>query len=221
MIAVLYIGAVIVGVFLLSGVLPRFVEWRDRVNRVQEFQRQYRIWTDSVDDLDNQGGYGWPSPEALATIDQRTKTANDVRSWLAARRNEMQRDAEAVGKGVMYVAPPPIMGGRYKPHAYFLDLFDAQTNSIGSRSYRLDDLVTIVHEAEWNRDMRRRDLYNPAVWIRLAFERLVRFPAYVLRTAGFSDDTAASSAVKVVSAAWSLLVGGATIAGFVLTLIRS
>jgi hypothetical protein len=212
-----YIVAVLVVTFVLSGVLPRYIEWRDRVRRVQEFKRQYRRWVDAVEKFDGVSGYGGPPPDLLAALAESNKLADEIRPWLTARRNEMQRDAKAVGKGVMYVAPPPMIGGSYKPHAYFLDLFDAQTDSIGSRAYRLDDLVTIVHESEWQRDLRRRDLYNPAAWGRLAFERVVRFPAYVLKLVGFSEKTAGSSAVKVVSAVWSLLVGAATIAGFVVT----
>lgn len=220
MIMALYIAAVLAVTFMLSGVLPRYIVWRDRVQRVTEFESRYRQWVEADERFDGVEGYGAAPPDLLAEIDASSKEAAELRSWLTARRNEMQRDAEAVGKGVMYVAPPPMIGGSYKPHAYFLDLFDVQTESLGGRRYRLDDLVTIVHECKWQRDLRWRDLFNPAAWARLGFERLVCFPAYVLKLAGFSDRTAGSSAVKVVSAAWSLLVGAATIAGFVATLVH-
>lgn len=215
---VLYVAGVLVVTFALSGVRPRHTEWRDRVRRVQEFERRYRRWVGAVEKLDGEYGHGGPPPEVFEALDEASKIASEVRPWLTARRDEMQRDAAAVGRGVIYVAPPPMIGGSYKPHAYFLDLFDRQTDSIGSRSYRLDDLVTIIHEAEAQRDARRRDLYNPGAWVRRAFERLVGFPAYVLKLVGFSDETAGSSAVKAISALWSLGVGGVTIAGFVLTL---
>jgi len=39
----------------------------------------------------------------------------------------MQRDAQSVGKGVAYVAPPPAIGGQYMTHSYFTDLFDEQS----------------------------------------------------------------------------------------------
>jgi hypothetical protein len=61
----------------------------------------------------------------------------------------MRRDAQAVGRGAMYVAPPPMIGGDYQRHAFFSDLFDAQTNAIESTAYR---------EGEWRPlTTRRRD----------------------------------------------------------------
>lgn len=133
----------------------------------------------------------------------------------------MQRDAMAMGHGVMYIAPPPMLGGgAYQPHQFFADLFDEQTNSVGNARVRLDDLATIVHETRGQAEQRRRDLLNPWAWLRLAFERVVRFPRYVLRHAGFSKKVTDSTGARIVAVAWSLLVGAATIGGFVLAALK-
>lgn len=212
-VVVVYILALAVVLFLFSGVLPRYRECVGRLPRVIEFERRYREYADADRNAhaDRDIVYTAVTPEQEAA----GRRAEELRPWLVARRNEMQRDAQSVGKGVMYVAPPPMIGGSYKPHSYFLDLFDEQTDSIGSSRVRLDDLVTIIHEVEWQRDLRRRDLYNPAAWTRLTFLRLVRSPAHALRAAGFSKDAAATTVVKVFGAIWSGLVGAAGIAGLV------
>lgn len=209
----LYIVVALVAVFFASGVLTRWLEWRARLCRVREFERRYRDWVEDAGDVPDE----WDLIGTVVTSEQTVAigTTEKSRAWLVARRNEMQRDARSVGKGVMYVAPPPMIGGSFKPHPYFLDLFDEQTDSIGSTRVRLDDLVTIIHEVEAQVGYRRHDLFNPAAWLRLTFTRLVRFPAWVLRTAGFSEQTASNAAVKAMGAAWSLLVGAAGIAGFV------
>ena len=76
-----------------------------------------------------------------------------------------------------------------------------------------------MHETGEQEAQRKRDLYNPWAWARLAFERLVGFPRYVLRHAGFSPGVTDSTAVRLVSVLWSLLVGAAGIGGFVLALM--
>jgi hypothetical protein len=53
----------------------------------------------------------------------------------------------------------------------------------------------------------------------LSFDRLVAFPRYVLRRAGFTK-AADSTAARLVTVAWSLLVGAASIGGFVLALLK-
>jgi hypothetical protein len=39
---VLYILAVLLALFVVSGVLPRYYTWRDRGPRVDEFENHYR-----------------------------------------------------------------------------------------------------------------------------------------------------------------------------------
>ena len=131
----------------------------------------------------------------------------------------MQRDARSVGKGVAYVAPPPaIGGGQYLAHPYFTDLFDEQSFTDHGSSFRLDELATIRYEIERQEDLRRRDLLNPWAWLRLSFERVAAFPRYVLRRSGFRT-AADSNGARIVTVAWSFLVGVSTIGAFVVGLV--
>lgn len=209
----LYILAVLLALFVVSGVLPRYHAWRDRGVRVEEFESQDRAYL-AAQERDAVGvisDFGQP-PEG--------EEAAHLRSWLSARRAEMQRDARSVGKGVNFVAPPPVAGGgRYVPHPYYSDLFDEQSFAELGSSFRLDDLATIRHEVELQHRLRRGDLYNPWAWTRLSFERVIAFPRYVLRRAGFAK-TADSTAARLVTVVWSFLVGAAGIGGFVVTLLR-
>lgn len=205
----LYILAALVVLFVLSGVVPRYRAVVARRHRVEEFERRYgayceareRDFADSV-----YTGYGSP-PEGAE--------AKSLRSWLIARRDQMQHDAEAAGRGVMYIAPPPMIGGGYQAHAYFRDLFDEQTNSVGSTSVRRDDLASIVHETRVQQSRARRDLCNPWAWLRLSFERFVRLPAYVLRVAGFGTAVTGSAPVRISG----VVVGLATVGAFVVGLL--
>lgn len=216
MIVALYILAVLALVFMVSGVIPRHREIKRRRRRVEEFERRYRAYCEARDEdyADRTGGYsyGGPTPEGSA--------ASEIRAWLVPRRDEMQRDARAVGSGIIHIAPPPMIGGGYQPHAFFSDLFDDQTNSVGSTSYRCDALATIAHETRSQEMVAKRALRDPWTWTRLAFERVVGFPRYVLRRAGFSTKVADSAGARIVSVVWSLLVGAATIGAFVLGLIQ-
>jgi hypothetical protein len=65
----------------------------------------------------------------------------------------------------------------------------------------------------------RRDLLNPWRWVALAFERVVRFPRYVLAQAGFGPSVTESRTVRVVTVAWALVVGASTIGAFVVALL--
>jgi hypothetical protein len=131
----------------------------------------------------------------------------------------MQRDARSVGKGRMYVAPPPMAGGGpYIAHDYFTDLFGEQSDTDYPESLRLDDLATIRHEIAWITGLRKADLFKPWTWARLSFERIVRLPRNVLRLAGFRK-AADSTAAKVLTVVWSVLVGASTIGAFVVGLV--
>lgn len=209
--ALIYLAAVIVGSFIGSGVVPRYLAVKARRHRVAEFATKYREWTDAERAA---------RPDRYTVNETEEAKAAELRSWLAARRSEMQRDAESVGKGIIHVAPPPAVGGgSYVPHSYFADLFDQQSFTDHGWGFRLDELATISHELEWQETGYRRGLFNPWAWIRLTFERIVGFPRYVLRHAGFSAKATESAPARVVSVVWSLLVGGAGIGGFVLTLL--
>jgi hypothetical protein len=181
---------------------------------VREFASRYAAYTQSRE-RDYQGSIspaGDEPPQGQESL--------VLRRWLAARRNEMQRDAQAVNKGVRYVAPPPAIGGGYRPHYYFLDLFDEQSFTGYGSDFRQDELSTIIHEVERLRLRSRHDLYNPWAWVRHAFERVVGFPRYVLRRAGFSKAVTGSTGAKVATVVWSGLVGGATIGGFIVGLLQ-
>jgi hypothetical protein len=223
-VAVLYLLAVLVGTFVISGVVPRSREVVARRKRVEEFERQYAKWAgaDSVFPDDDNDLIGTVVPAEWGTaMDEARPVVDKLRPWLVARRDEMQRDARAAGRGVMYVAPPPMIGGGYVAHYYFTDLFDTQTNSVGSSSFRIDELASIVHETKAQEEQRRRDTVNPWAWLRLSFERTIGFPRYVLRHVGFSEQAADSTGARLVAAVWSFAVGGAGIAGFVISVIKT
>jgi hypothetical protein len=220
LIVFLYVLAVLVAVFTVSGVVPRYRVWAARLGRVEEFDRQYRAWVEadsSLPDYETIRSVTLPDDFAGAA-DTAASLASELRPWLVARRNEMQRDAESVGKGVMHIAPPPLIGGGYVRHAFFLDLFDDQTNSIGSTRVRVDDLATIIHEVRRIRDLRRRSMFNPWAWVRLSFERVIAFPRYVLSHAGFSK-AADSTTARALTVVWSLVVGVSTIGAFVIGIV--
>lgn len=213
MIVVLYVLAVLVAALIVSGVWPRWREDKARFARVQEFERQYRAWVESREhDVDVHGHYGYGPPRL-------SDETEELRAWLVARRNEMQRDAEMAGKGIVYVAPPPMIGGAYQPHAYFSDLFDEQSFTDHEAGFRLDELATIVHDTERQLERRKRHLLNPWAWLRGAFARLVGLPRYVLRLAGFGTNVTDSPGAKIGTAVWSFLVGAATIGAFVIGLV--
>lgn len=214
MLVALYVLAVLAAIFIVSGVVPRYREVAARVDRVRMFSSKYAAYVEARDADYQTGGYGYGSPA-------HGEESSALRAWLVGRRNDMQRDAESVGKGVIYVAPPPaIGGGRYLPHYYFSDLFDEQSYADHDAQFRQDELATTEHELDRLRDIRRRDLYNPWSWIRLAFERLIGLPRYMLRRAGFGTAVTDSTGAKIVSAVWSALVGIATIGAFVVGLIQ-
>jgi hypothetical protein len=215
-----YILAVLVALFIVSGVLPRYRAWVARLARVEDFDREYRAWVEadsSIPDYETIRSITLPGA-VTGAADTAAALASELRPWLVARRNEMQRDAESVGKGVMHVAPPPMIGGVYVRHAFFLDLFDDQTDSIGSTRVRIDDLATIIHEVRRIPDLRRRSLFNPWAWVRLSFERVIAFPRYVLLHAGFRK-AADSTAARVVTVVWSFVVGVSTIGAFVVGIV--
>jgi phosphatidylethanolamine-binding protein (PEBP) family uncharacterized protein len=93
------------------------------------------------------------------------KETTKHRVWLTERRNEMQRDAQSVGKGIVYVGPPPAMGGQYQPHSYFADLFGDQTYTDEyPPNFRLSELATVIHELQSRERQRLRDTFNPRSW---------------------------------------------------------
>jgi hypothetical protein len=210
-----YALAALVVVFVVSGVLPRYFESRARRQRVQKFGREYAAYGDLRDADYERKGVQYDDPP----FSSESKAA---RSWLIARRDEMQRDAAALGKGVIHLAPPAAEGGGpWRSHEYFADLFGEQTYAyILPANYRADALTTLVYEAEAVEGGRRWALWNPWQWLRLSFERVVAFPRYVLTIAGFSPNVTDSSTVRVVTAIWSLLVGVAGIGSFVVTALH-
>ncbi len=78
---------------------------------------------------------------------------------------------------------------------------------MGSAAFRLDELTTIAHETREREGQARRDLYNPWAWTRLAVERVVGFPRYVLRHAGFSSEATNSTGARIVTVMWSVISG--------------
>jgi hypothetical protein len=219
---VLYILGVAAVLFIVSGVLPRYRACAARRDRVQEFERQYRRYADAQEvsfSAEEYFGYQSPDDADQAALDRASAEVKEVRPWLLARRDQMQRDAQAVGRGVMWIAPPPMIGGGYTRQDIYQDLFDDSTNAINSASYRMDELVTIAHETSVRAEQAKRDLCNPWSWIRLAFARVVGFPRYVLRQAGFSGEVVDSTAARFVTVVWSFLVGGSGIGGFIVGLI--
>jgi len=213
MLVVLYVLAILLAAFALSGVLPRYLAAGRRMARVEAFERHYRDWTEAHhQDLAASSRYGGV---------RESEESQRLRGWLVARRNQMQRDAEAVAKGVIYVAPPPAVGGgRYVPHSYFLDLFDQQSFTDHAPTFRLDELATTIHETEWQRERWKADLYNPWAWLRLSFERIVGFPRYALRLAGFGSKVTDSPGAKAGTAVFSVVVGLAGIGSFAVLLLK-
>ena len=190
----IYCAAVLIAVFFVSGVAPRYRRTVERLRRVELFAQNYI---------------------ALLEGDR------NKRGWLAARADEMQADAQSVGRGVTYVAPPPMLGGgAYTPHQMFSDLFNRQsyTDNV-TDALRLEVIAGVQHQLQRRVEQRRRELRNPLAWLRIAFERLVRFPRYLLRQAGFSKRVTDSSLTRAVTVAWSLIVGAATIGAFVVGLL--
>lgn len=191
---VLYCVGVLVLLFFASNVLFRYRSAHARLNRVRRF---------------------------LGTYARFVAGHSDERLWLAAHASEMQRDAQSVDQGVTYIAPPPMLGGgAYQPHPMFADLFNRQSSADNvTAQLRLEVLAAVQHELETLEGLYRLDLFNPLAWIRLLFERLARFPRYLLRTAGFSNRVTDSGFARVITAIWSLAVGAATIGAFIVGLI--
>jgi hypothetical protein len=106
------------------------------------------------------------------------------------------------------------------PHQIFADLFGQQSyaNAITSAVKR-EALAQVIHELTLQKKDRRADLWRPTRWLRLAFERLIGFPRYLLETAGFSPRVTESGFARVVTVLWSIALGLATIGGFVVGLI--
>jgi hypothetical protein len=180
--------------FIASGVLPRYRKARGRLRRVNEFLTNYGAFSQG----DQAKG-----------------------PWLAARSAQMQRDAESVGQGVGYVAPPPMFGGGYLPHPMFADLFNRQsfTDDV-TPEVRVQVLLTTLHDLQTREDQRRSELLNPLQWVRLAFERIVGFPRYLLRVAGFSEKVTESRRARIFTLIWAAAVGLAGIGSFVVAIIR-
>lgn len=83
----------------------------------------------------------------------------------------------------------------------------------------MDELATIRHEVNASKAFRRGDLLNPWHWARLSFERVVRFPRYVLTLAGFRK-AADARGTRIVTVVWSIVVGASTIGAFVIGLLQ-
>lgn len=181
--------------FLISGVVPRYVLTRRRLARTEEFLDNYNAYL---------GG-------------DQAKT-----NWLAARSLQMQHDAEAVGLGIAYIAPPPMIGGGpYQAHGMFADIFGHQSYADAvAPAFKVQTLLQVIQQLDDRWRARRNDLLNPLRWLQLAFERIVRFPRYLLKTAGFSSRVTESGFARVVTVIWSLVVGIATIGAFVLAIIQ-
>jgi hypothetical protein len=216
---------VIVAAFVVSGVVPRHRAVQERRERVEEFQEKYRDWIQAaggIVDFEDWIGQAVPDGLAAASYDAEVEAA-ELRAWLVARRDEMQRDAQSARRGIAHIAPPPVIGGAYVEHSYFSDLFDLQTDAeaMGGPSFKLDELATILHETECEEGRYRRDICNPWAWLRLAFERIVGVPRYVLRHVGFSEKAADSTGARLVAAVWSFVVGAAGIGGFIVTIVKA
>jgi hypothetical protein len=223
--AILYVAGVLTVAFVLSGVVSRYRTIRARRLRVEKFRDNYSEWVGHAEQIiDGEDFIGAVIPrDASAASELAAQEAEKLRPWLVARRDEMQRDAQVLGHGVVTIQPPPMVGGPIRHHGVYADLFDEQSYAadVVGASFRKDDLATIIHEAHRCEDRTRRDLYNPLQWVRLAFERIVGFPRYALRVAGFGENVTESTGVRVASAIWSIAVGVATIGAFVVSLINS
>jgi hypothetical protein len=212
--ALIYLAVFIVVCFVASGVVPRYLAVRRRRPRVEEFERQYLAYVEAREG-------DWERTYPHHGRPPHGEESQKIRDWLAPRRDEMQRDARAVGRGVVHVAPPPAAGGgSYQPHAIFADLFDRQSFTGHSHQFRLDELASVAHETRRQESIWKRDLLNPWAWLRFAFERVVGFPRYVLLQAGFSAKATDTTAARLISVLWSALVGAAGIGGFVVALVK-
>lgn len=193
----IYLGALLVAAFLVSGVLPTWRATVRRRDRVSAFDTRYRRWV-TGDGVEGD------------------------REWLIARRQEMQRDAMSVGAGRTVIAPPPMIGGPAQEHQMFLDLESNQAyaDMLVSPQTRIDELATISHALTTREREQRWRLVNPLAWLWIGFERIVALPRYLLRAAGFKRRVTEASLTRAVSVLWALVVGVATIGGFVLALLK-
>lgn len=182
--------------FVVSAVLPRWLDARARYERVTEFERRY---------LAHEAG------------------DESQRPWLIARRAEMQRDAQKLGRGHMVIAPPPAVGGHVTQHAYFGELFDETPYAlmVQGDDFLKNELATIAHELEGQTRRAKRNMLNPWAWLRLSFEQVVGLPRYIIKRAGFSAAAADSKAARIVTVLWSVVVGIAGIGSFVLALLAA
>lgn len=214
MATVVYVAIVVVAVFVISGVVPRYRTTVARRRRAEAFEAKYSAYVEEREReyQSAHGCYGSELPHG--------QRAAELRAWLVASRNDMQRDAQAVGKGITYVAPPPMIGGPFRPHSYFADLFDEQSFTGHGTQFRQDELATTCHELRRQEALRKRAIFNPWAWTRLAFERIVRCPRYVLTLAGFDTKVTDSTGVRVVTALWSFVVGAATIASLIVAVAQ-
>lgn len=191
-VALIVVGALAL-LFVVSGVLPGWLQARARRERVQEFERHY---------LSHEAG------------------DSSERAWLIARRLEMQRDAESLGRGATMIAPPPAVGGYVQAHCYFAELFDETPYAlmVQGDAFLANELASTNHELTTRERDAKWRLANPWAWLRLSFERVAGLPRYVLRQAGFKA-AADSTGARIVTVLWSALVGIATIGAFVLALL--
>jgi hypothetical protein len=119
----------------------------------------------------------------------------------------------------VHIAPPPAAGGGpFRPQYIFSDLAGMTTFGVESLE-RVDVLTQTEYQLGVQARHRFRDLFMPWRWIQLAFERLIRLPRYLLKTAGFPDSVSGSAAARGVGVVWSLIVGLATIGALVLSLL--
>lgn len=193
-VALIVLGALAL-LFVVSAVLPRWLDARARRRRVTEFERRY---------LAHEAG------------------DESERPWLIARRTEMQRDAQKLGRGLITIAPPPAVGGHVTQHAYFGELFDETPYAlmVMRDDFLQNELATIGHELEGQTRRAKRNMLNPWAWLRLSFEQVVGLPRYIIKQAGFSE-AADSKAARIVTVLWSVLVGVAGIGSFVLALLTA
>jgi hypothetical protein len=224
LIAILYVVGVLTVAFFLSGVVSRHRTNRARRLRVEKFCDNYSQWAKHAEQvIDGEEFIGSILPDdGWAASELAAQEAGKLRPWLIARRDEMQRDAQVLGHGVVTIQPPPLVGGPIRNHGFYADLFDEQSYAadVVGTSFRLDDLATIIYEAHRSEARTFRDIYNPLQWLRLAFERIVGLPRYALRVAGFGENVTESTGVRVASASWSIVVGVATIGAFVVSIVN-
>lgn len=192
--ALLYLAAILVVAFALSGLLAQLSRDSKRIKLLREFRTRYTAYIDDDD----------PSSES--------------RTWLIERRQRAQAAAWSVGLGTMWVAPPPMLGGEFRRFQMFSDLFsDSSFTDSVTPEIRQDNLSEAIHLLEERHADTRRQLVNPLAWLTRTFRRVLKWPVEILKAAGFSSADA-SFAGKLVSALWGFAVGIATIGGFVLAL---